>query len=114
MRIFKIILILLILIVSLEASAKKVEIGDVVTARYVCKTPYFLVQFENAVDDKEVMEIYDRSIKAGTCSFLSKLYIFTLKNKVHEYAGVGGFSQIWGTDQGAYIIISESEEEFKV
>jgi hypothetical protein len=41
-------------------------------------------------------------------------YLFVLKDKIYSYVGLEGLAQIWGTEEGVFIIVNVNSEQFKI
>ena len=106
-------LILLLLLVPTGASAE-LNSGDVIASKYVCKTPYYLIQYENMQTNKKAVELYNTSIESGECLYSDIRYLYVLKNKIHKYIGLEGLAEIWSTRQGIFVIVHVEAEQFKV
>ena len=106
-------LILLLLLVPTGASAE-LNSGDVIASKYVCKTPYYLVQYENVKTDKEAVELYNTSMESGECLYSDIRYLHILRNRIHTYIGLEGLSEIWSTRQGIFVIVHVEVKQFKV
>jgi len=106
-------IILLLLLVPTGASAE-LNSGDVIASKYVCKTPYYLVQYEDVQTNKEAVELYNTSMESGECLYSDIRYLHILKNRIHKYIGLEGLSEIWSTRQGIFVIVHVESEQFKV
>ena len=113
MRILKYIVVLILLLIPTQVKAENNK-GDVVATKYVCKTPYYLIQFENVKNNEEAMKLYDISVQALDCIYSNVRYLFILKNRIHHYIGLEGLAEIWSTAQGVFIIVNVDSEEFKI
>jgi hypothetical protein len=113
MRILKYIIVLILLLIPTQVTAENNK-GDVVASKYVCKTPYYLIQFENVKNNEEAMKLYSTSVEALDCMYSNVRYLFVLKDKIYSYVGLEGLAQIWGTEEGVFIIVNVNSEQFKI